>query len=82
MEYRIIKSPSRGTLEILARRKGSGNAVKLEGVDAVGLVQGRLIEMVCAADVAEKAVGVTVEDIPGQLPQHMIMLATFGIRLR
>ena len=53
MEYRIIKSPSRGTLEILARRKGSGNAVKLEDVDAVGLVQGRLIEMVCAADVAE-----------------------------
>ena len=38
MEYRIIKSPSRGTLEILARRKGSGNAVKLEDVDAVGLV--------------------------------------------
>ena len=36
MEYRIIKSPSRGTLEILARRKGSGNAVKLEDVDAVG----------------------------------------------
>ena len=78
MEYRIIKSPSRGTLEILARRKGSGNAVKLEDVDAVGLVQGRLIEMVCAADVAEKAVGVTVEDIRGSCPQHMIMLAIFG----
>ena len=74
MEYRIIKSPSRGTLEILARR----NAVKLEDVDAVGLVQGRLIEMVCAADVAEKAVGVTVEDIRGSCPQHMIMLAIFG----
>ena len=69
MEYRIIKSPSRGTLEILARRKGSGNAVKLEDVDAVGLVQGRLIEMVCAADVAEKAVGVTVEDIRGSCSQ-------------
>ena len=67
MEYRIIKPPSRGTLEILARRKGSGNAVKLEDVDAVGLVQGRLIEMVCAADVAEKAVGVTVEDIRGMI---------------
>ena len=54
------------------------NAVKLEDVDAVGLVQGRLIEMVCAADVAEKAVGVTVEDIRGSCPQHMIMLAIFG----
>ncbi len=78
MEYRIIKSPSRGTLEILARRKGSGNGVKLEDIDAVGLVQGRLIEMVCAADVAEKSVGVTVEDIRGNCPQHMLLLAIFG----
>ena len=78
MEYRIIKSPSHGTLEILARRKGSGSAVKLEDIDAIGLVQGRLIEMVCAADVAEKTVGVTVEDIRGSCPQHMIMLAIFG----
>lgn len=78
MEYRIIKSPSRGTLEILARRKGSGNAVKLEGVDAVGLVQGRLIEMVCAADVAEKAVALRWKTSGGSCPQHMIMLAIFG----
>ncbi len=78
MEYRIIKSPSRGTLEILARRKGSGNGEKLENIDAIGLVQGRLIEMVCAADVAEKAVGVTVEDIRGSCPQNMVMLAILG----
>ena len=78
MECRIIKSPSPGTLEILSRRKGSGQANKLEQVDAVGLVQGRLIEMVCAADVAEKAVGVTVEDIRGSCPQNMILLAIFG----
>nr|WP_330373028.1 BMC domain-containing protein [Lacrimispora celerecrescens] len=44
----------------------------------MGLVQGRIIEMVCAADVAEKAVGVTVEDIRGSCPQNMIMLAIFG----
>lgn len=47
-------------------------------VDAVGLIQGRMIEMVCAADVAEKAVGVTVEDIRGNCPQNMILLAIFG----
>lgn len=47
-------------------------------VDAVGLVQGRMIEMVCAADVAEKAVGVTVEDIRGNCPQNMVLLAIFG----
>lgn len=78
MEYRIIKSPTKGTLDILCRRKGSGPSKELERVDAVGLVQGRLIEMVCAADVAEKAVGVTVEDIRGNCPQTMILLAIFG----
>lgn len=78
MEYRIIKSPSQGTIDILNRRKGSGSAAPLGSVDAVGLIQGRIIEMVCAADVAEKAVGVTVEDIRGSCPQNMIMLAVFG----
>jgi len=78
MEYRIIKSPSQGTLGILNRRKGSGNTTPIGPADAVGLIQGRIIEMVCAADVAEKAVGVTVEDIKGSCPQNMIMLAIFG----
>ncbi len=78
MEYRIIKSPSQGTIDILNRRKGSGTSSSIGPVDAVGLVQGRIIEMVCAADVAEKAVGVTVEDIRGSCPQNMIMLAIFG----
>ena len=78
MEYRIIKSPSPGTIDILNRRKGSGSKEPIEKVDAIGLIQGRIIEMVCAADVAEKAVGVTVEDIRGSCPQNMIMLAIFG----
>lgn len=78
MDCRIIKSPSEGTLAILNRRKGSGMKGVIENTDAIGLVQGRLIEMVCAADVAEKAVGVIVEDIRGSCPQNMIMLAIFG----
>lgn len=78
MEYRIIKSPTKGTLDILIRRKGSGAGREIGTVDAVGLIQGRMIEMVCAADVAEKAVGVTVEDIRGNCPQNMILLAIFG----
>lgn len=78
MEYRIIKSPSPGTIDILNRRKGSGASTPIVKVDAIGLIQGRIIEMVCAADVAEKAVGVTVEDIKGSCPQNMIMLAIFG----
>ena len=77
MDFRIIKSPTQGTLDILERRKSSGSRQKLEHVDAVGLVQGKLIEMIVAADI-EKAVGVTVEDIRGSCPQNMILLAIFG----
>ena len=76
MDCRIIKSPSEGALAILSRRKGSRDELGVP--DAVGLVQGKLIEMICAADIAEKAVGVTVEDIRGSCPQNMILLAIFG----
>lgn len=78
MDYRIIKSPSKGTIDILFRRKGSAPSVSIENYDAVGLVQGQLIDMVFAADIAEKAAGVVVEDIKGHCPQHLIMIAIFG----
>lgn len=78
MDYRIIKSPSKGVLDILKRRKASGMSTEFDRVDAIGLVQGKLIDMVFAADIAEKAVGVTVEDIRGSCPQNMILLAIFG----
>lgn len=78
MEYRIIKSPSKGTLDILLRRKGSAATVSIDNYDAIGLVQGRLIDMIFAADIAEKAAGVVVEDIKGHCPQNLIMLAIFG----
>ncbi|HEY8891976.1 MAG TPA: BMC domain-containing protein [Clostridium sp.] len=78
MEFRIIKSPTQGTVDILMRRMGTGVDTNKICVDAVGLVQGRMIDMICAADIAEKAVGVTVEDIRGSCPQNMIMIAIFG----
>ncbi|MBP2643122.1 MAG: hypothetical protein H6Q67_1009 [Firmicutes bacterium] len=78
MEFRIIKSPSKGTLDILFRRKGSASTISIENYDAIGLIQGRLIDMVFAADIAEKAAGVVVEDIKGQCPQNLIMIAIFG----
>jgi len=78
MDIRIIKSPSKGTLDILMRRKGSSLTVVPDSVDAIGLVQGKLIDMVVAADIAQKSVGVTVEDIKGSCPQNMILLAIFG----
>ena len=78
MDIRIIKSPSQGAIDILMRRKGSSKTEIPPCVDAVGLVQGKIIEMVVAADIAEKAVGVVVEDIKGSCPQNMILLAIFG----
>ena len=65
MEIRIIKSPSQGTIDILMRRKGSPHSETPPVIDAIGLVQGRMI-------------GVTVEDIRGSCPQNMILLAIFG----
>ena len=85
MDIRIIKSPSAGTVDILLRRKGSDRNTLPPCTDAIGLVQGKMIDMVAAlndmvwaADIAEKAVGVTVEDIRGSCPQNMILLAIFG----
>ncbi|MEG6617397.1 BMC domain-containing protein [Peptococcaceae bacterium 1198_IL3148] len=78
MDYRIIKSPAKGALDMLFRRKGSASTIAIENYDAVGLVQGRLIDMVFAADIAEKAAGVVVEDIKGHCPQNLIMIAIFG----
>lgn len=78
MDFRIIKSPSPGTLDILSRRMGPGAKTDLSSISAVGLVQGKMIEMICASDIAEKAVGVTVEDIRGSCPQNMILIAIFG----
>lgn len=57
---------------------GGNCKTDLDSSDAIGLVQGKLIDMIYAADIAEKAVGVTVEDIRGTCPQHMILIGIFG----
>lgn len=78
MDFRIIKSPSHSTKDILIRRMGANCKTKLDVVGAIGLVQGKLIDMIYVADIAEKAAGVTVEDIRGTCPQHMVLLGIFG----
>jgi len=78
MELRMIKSPSQGTIDILLRRMTSNQMDSEQRIDAIGLVQGRLIEMIWVADVAEKAANVVVEDIRGSCPQNMLLLAIFG----
>jgi hypothetical protein len=78
MRFRVIKTPSRGTMEILKSRQGAGANRVPADADAVGLVQGLMIDMVVASDIAEKADGVVTCDIKGSCPQNMVMLALFG----
>ena len=78
MDIRIIKSPSAGTMQILRQRITDGATGDFVNAAAVGLVQGKLMDMICAADIAEKLVDVTVRDVRGSCPQNMILLAIFG----
>lgn len=76
MKIEFIKSPSPGALAILSRRSALDSAPRQAG--AVGLVQGALAEMIAAADMAEKAASVQVEEIRGVCPQHVTMIAIYG----
>ena len=78
MDIRIIKSPSDGVVEMLKRRSAAGNLFENKAWDTVGLVQGKLSEMLVAADIAEKTANVKVEEIRGICPQHFTMIAVFG----
>lgn len=79
---RIISHPSSGVFEFLRQRVGAvGKKVFSEAeipFTAVGLLQGRLVDMIAAADVAEKAGNVRVFDLRGLCPQHITMIGIFG----
>jgi len=78
----IISHPSPGVFEFLRQRVGAGGKKVLAEAEvpftAVGLVQGRLVDMIAAADVAEKAANVRVFDLRGLCPQHITMIGIFG----
>lgn len=78
MDFRLIKSPTEGTKRALIKRMGIEGKDAIEYVDAIGLAQGKLIDMIYAIDIAEKAAGVVVEDIKGVCPQHMTSIAILG----
>ncbi|UCH20278.1 MAG: BMC domain-containing protein [Deltaproteobacteria bacterium] len=79
---RIISHPSPGVFEFLKQRVGAvGKKVFPEAevpFTAVGLIQGRVVDMVAAMDVAEKAANVRVFDLRGLCPQHITMIGIFG----
>ena len=82
LSSRIISHPSPGVFEFLRQRVGAvGKKVFAEAevpFSAVGLVQGKLVDMIAAADVAEKAGDVRVFDLRGLCPQHITMIGIFG----
>ena len=82
LSSRIISHPSPGVFEFLRQRVGAvGKKVFAEAeapFTAVGLVQGKVLDMIAAADVAEKAANVRVFDLKGICPQHVTMIGIFG----
>jgi len=78
----IISQPSPGVFELLRQRVGAvGKKIFAEAeipFTAVGLIQGKVVDMIAAADVAEKAGDVRVFDLKGICPQHITMIGIFG----
>jgi ethanolamine utilization microcompartment shell protein EutL len=80
VNIQLITHPGPGVIEILMSRMGAAGKKTLDFIDfsAVGLVQGRLVDMMYAADIAEKAANVHVFDLKGTCPQHLTMIGIFG----
>lgn len=78
MKIQFIKAPTDAVITMLARRAADKESILSRRPGGVGLVQGALADMVTAADVAEKAAEVWVEEIRGICPQHFTMIAILG----
>ena len=78
----LLSHPSPGVFELIRQRAGAVGKKLLSEPEipytAVGLIQGRVVDMVAAADVAEKAANVRVFDLKGICPQHITMIGIFG----
>ena len=78
----LISHPSPGVFEFIRQRTGAAGKKVLSEAEvsftAVGLVQGKVVDMVAAMDVAEKAANVRVFDLRGLCPQHLAMIGILG----
>jgi hypothetical protein len=77
---RIIRAPGAGVLEILQRRMPQTvrDKVKDLRIDAIGLVQSNVANILYFADVAQKAGAVFPVELHGSCPQHITTLALLG----
>ncbi len=81
LNIKIINNPAKGTIRLLLRKISDEpvkDYLKNGAVDALGLIQGPLAEIVAAADIAEKASDVQIAEITGSCPQHITMIGVFG----
>lgn len=81
LTIQVIKKPSRGTVRLLQRRVYDQQVKTLlekSGIDAVGLLQGQVAELIAAGNVAEKAARVEIAEVTGSCPQHMTVIGIFG----
>lgn len=79
MKIRIMKTVSEGTREIILNRvRKKGLEERFSENSALAVLHGDVCEMIYASDLAQKAAGVEVFEIPGSCPQHMTCLGILG----
>jgi len=80
LNIQFMTHPGPGVIDILRSRMGVSGKKTVELIDfsAVGLIQGRLVDMIYASDIAEKVAQVHVFDLKGACPQHLTMIGIFG----
>ncbi|MGN1140947.1 MAG: BMC domain-containing protein [Oliverpabstia sp.] len=79
MKIRVMKTVSEGTKEIILGRTRKKELEKafLEH-SALALLHGDVCDLIYASDLAQKASGVEVFEIPGSCPQHLTCLGILG----
>lgn len=77
---RIIHGPGPDILEMLMRRmpKSCTDRLDLSDVDAVGLIQTNVVNILYLGDIAQKAAPVYPVELNGSCPQHIVALALLG----
>lgn len=78
MKYELIQAPSRAAREMILRRAPHDLDSAAIQWGAVLLVQGMVIELLAAADIASKSASVTVAELVGNCPQHINSVAFIG----
>jgi len=79
LEYELILSPSADCCRILCRRMGlDEGCFQNENWAGALLVQGKVAQIIAAADVSTKSANVAAREVWGNCPQHITTIALVG----